>query len=109
MVTGTVRTSTWVPGCPQAARNSGGIAGRAAGDAGDAGDAGGAGDADDADADDAGDAGAGGVALAHPATAAAARTGTRTGMAIRFMSVGRGGRMPGSWFTPGRDWLESAT
>jgi hypothetical protein len=25
------------------------------------------------------------------------------------MSVGRGGRMPGSWFTPGRDWLESAT
>src|SRR5690349_22340072 len=64
MVTGTVLTSTLAPGCPQAARNSGGIAGRTAGGA-------------------AGVDGAGG-ALAHPATAAAARTRTRT--PIRFMS-----------------------
>jgi len=42
---------------------------------------------------------AGGAALAHPATAAAVRTRTRT--AIRFMSVGRGGRRTGSWFTRG--------
>jgi hypothetical protein len=59
MVTGTFLTSTLAPGCPQAARNSGGIAGRAADVVG-------------------------GAALAHPATAPAART--RASTAIRFMS-----------------------
>jgi len=79
MVTGTVRASTWAPGCPQAARNSGGIAGPAADGAGGAGCG----------------ADAGGAALAHPATAAAVRTRTRT--AIRFirLDAAGGGLVPG--------------
>src|SRR5205807_8406199 len=67
-VSGALRTSTWAPGCPRAARKSVGLAG-------------------------CGGVAGFGAALAHPATAAAARIRT----AIRFMSIGRGGRLPSSY------------